>query len=227
MKWHKVVRSALLDPAEPGDTLFAPALLAAGGGFQPAESGDTKMRAITRHNFIARIHESGYNTPCSSGRGAARLARLHGVQEVGGSNPLAPTDPQTAEPLRSAVSLFRDAANPLAPTDPHTAEPLRSAVSLFRDAANPLALLETTTKKRAFAPVPAVLRFPLSPLRCGTQRLSNHPRIPKKDAVAQILADFSASSADFPRHCRHLLWTPPRLPPCQSARLRVSLYWEW
>ncbi len=26
-----------------------------------------------------------------SGRGAVRLARLHGVQEVGGSNPLAPT----------------------------------------------------------------------------------------------------------------------------------------
>ena len=26
-----------------------------------------------------------------SGRGAARLARVHGVQEVGGSNPLAPT----------------------------------------------------------------------------------------------------------------------------------------
>lgn len=30
--------------------------------------------------------------PSISGRGAARLARLHGVQEVGGSNPLAPTD---------------------------------------------------------------------------------------------------------------------------------------
>ncbi len=29
---------------------------------------------------------------CRSGRGAARLARLHGVQEVGGSNPLAPTE---------------------------------------------------------------------------------------------------------------------------------------
>jgi hypothetical protein len=27
-----------------------------------------------------------------SGRGADRLARLHGVQEVGGSNPLAPTE---------------------------------------------------------------------------------------------------------------------------------------
>jgi hypothetical protein len=27
-----------------------------------------------------------------SGRGAARLARLHGVQEVEGSNPFAPTD---------------------------------------------------------------------------------------------------------------------------------------
>src|SRR5215216_4449533 len=30
-----------------------------------------------------------------AGRGAARLARLHGVQEVGGSNPLAPTDKET------------------------------------------------------------------------------------------------------------------------------------
>src|SRR5512138_239939 len=29
--------------------------------------------------------------PAKSGRGAVRLARLHGVQEVGGSNPLAPT----------------------------------------------------------------------------------------------------------------------------------------
>ena len=28
----------------------------------------------------------------ASGRGAVRLARLHGVQEVGGSNPLAPTE---------------------------------------------------------------------------------------------------------------------------------------
>ena len=33
---------------------------------------------------------------CQSGRGAARLARLHGVQEVGGSNPLAPTDKDKA-----------------------------------------------------------------------------------------------------------------------------------
>ena len=33
---------------------------------------------------------------CQSGRGAARLARLHGVQEVGGSNPLAPTDEDKA-----------------------------------------------------------------------------------------------------------------------------------
>ena len=33
----------------------------------------------------------------SSGRGAARLARLHGVQEVGGSNPLAPTEKETPE----------------------------------------------------------------------------------------------------------------------------------
>ena len=30
-----------------------------------------------------------------SGRGAARLARLHGVQEVVGSNPIAPTHDKT------------------------------------------------------------------------------------------------------------------------------------
>ena len=30
-----------------------------------------------------------------SGRGAARLARLHGVQEVAGSNPVAPTGKKT------------------------------------------------------------------------------------------------------------------------------------
>jgi hypothetical protein len=30
-----------------------------------------------------------------SGRGAARLARLHGVQEVAGSNPVAPTKNKT------------------------------------------------------------------------------------------------------------------------------------
>jgi hypothetical protein len=31
-----------------------------------------------------------YDTLSQSGRGAARLAHLHGVQGVGGSNPLAP-----------------------------------------------------------------------------------------------------------------------------------------
>src|SRR5215208_2247785 len=41
--------------------------------------------------------------PCRSGRGAARLARLHGVQEVGGSNPLAPTKPSFT--LRMAVFM--------------------------------------------------------------------------------------------------------------------------
>jgi hypothetical protein len=34
-----------------------------------------------------------------SGRGADRLARLHGVQEVGGSNPLAPTKLQSQTAL--------------------------------------------------------------------------------------------------------------------------------
>ena len=49
-------------------------------------------------SYVAGIPNCDYNTACqspagwhNSGRGAARLARLHGVQEVGGSNPLAPT----------------------------------------------------------------------------------------------------------------------------------------
>ena len=39
---------------------------------------------------IAKLGDCVYNS-LRSGRGAVRLARLHGVQEVGGSNPLAPT----------------------------------------------------------------------------------------------------------------------------------------
>ena len=58
--------------------------------------------------------------PCQSGRGAARLARLHGVQEVGGSNPLAPTGKTLAREsfdlMWSDVSPSGDNANPLAPT---------------------------------------------------------------------------------------------------------------
>ena len=46
---------------------------------------------------IVRINENGYNSLHQSGRGAVRLARLHGVQEVGGSNPLAPTNPLKSE----------------------------------------------------------------------------------------------------------------------------------
>ena len=56
--------------------------------------------------------------PCQSGRGAARLARLHGVQEVGGSNPLAPTGKTLAREsfdlMGSDVSPSGDRANPLA-----------------------------------------------------------------------------------------------------------------
>jgi hypothetical protein len=47
------------------------------------------------------------NTP--SGRGAARLARLHGVQEVGGSNPLAPTEGNS----RDGVSFLVTNIGPL------------------------------------------------------------------------------------------------------------------
>ena len=40
---------------------------------------------------LAILAISRYNKHLSSGRGAVRLARLHGVQEVEGSNPFAPT----------------------------------------------------------------------------------------------------------------------------------------
>ena len=55
-------------------------------GFLFPRTGRLARKPVTRYN------------PDHSGRGAARLARLHGVQEVGGSNPLAPTEayPQTA-----------------------------------------------------------------------------------------------------------------------------------
>ncbi len=42
--------------------------------------------------YIVRREIKSYNIGHKSGRGAVRLARLHGVQEVGGSNPLAPTN---------------------------------------------------------------------------------------------------------------------------------------
>ncbi len=61
-KWYEVVQSAWLGQAEPGDTLFAPALLTPGVGFQPAESGDTKMGAITSKNFLALLERKCYNT---------------------------------------------------------------------------------------------------------------------------------------------------------------------
>ena len=40
---------------------------------------------------LPELQNTAIMSVAQSGRGAARLARLHGVQEVGGSNPLAPT----------------------------------------------------------------------------------------------------------------------------------------
>jgi hypothetical protein len=40
---------------------------------------------------VANPGEVRYNLPATSGRSAVRLARLHGVQEVRGSIPRAPT----------------------------------------------------------------------------------------------------------------------------------------
>ena len=49
------------------------------------------VKGLGYYSPIISDQFSWYNN-VRSGRGAVRLARLHGVQEVGGSNPLAPTD---------------------------------------------------------------------------------------------------------------------------------------
>ena len=48
----------------------------------------------------------------TSGRGAARLARLHGVQEVGGSNPLAPTERDSRNGVFSFYMMIETAQIP-------------------------------------------------------------------------------------------------------------------
>ena len=48
------------------------------------------VKGLGYYSPIISDQFSWYNN-VRSGRGAVRLARLHGVQEVGGSNPLAPT----------------------------------------------------------------------------------------------------------------------------------------
>ena len=54
-----------------------------------------------------------------SGRGAVRLARLHGVQEVEGSNPFAPTKkpPQGVFSFAGRSSPLRDGINSFPPTN--------------------------------------------------------------------------------------------------------------
>jgi hypothetical protein len=62
------------------------------GRYAKAHSSNLRemFHIIAKNNFVE------YNNGRCSGRGAVRLARLHGVQEVGGSNPLAPTITRTA-----------------------------------------------------------------------------------------------------------------------------------
>ena len=72
---------------------------------------------------VARIKKGYYNTASLyqlSGRGAVRLARLHGVQEVGGSNPLAPTIPTVKGcKIRNPSRFGGDGGWSVAPTVPH------------------------------------------------------------------------------------------------------------
>jgi hypothetical protein len=53
--------------------------------------------AKTKNLLRNKVNQAIIQPTHQSGRGAARLARLHGVQEVEGSNPFAPTEQRTAE----------------------------------------------------------------------------------------------------------------------------------
>jgi hypothetical protein len=59
-------------------------------------------RIIKRNADLAIKLVTRYNA-ARSGRGADRLARFNGVEEVGGSNPLAPTENRS---LRAPVFVF-------------------------------------------------------------------------------------------------------------------------
>jgi hypothetical protein len=83
--------------------------------------------------------------PCQSGRGAARLARLHGVQEVGGSNPLAPTEETLAReslaliiggrfPIEGTMQIPLWGTRPLAPTEK---TPVMESFTYYRSEVTP------------------------------------------------------------------------------------------
>ena len=64
---------------------------------------DSAQLTADKFKGLSELYEYAIICPqiILSGRSAVRLARLHGVQEVGGSNPLAPT----ISPLTSSSSL--------------------------------------------------------------------------------------------------------------------------
>jgi hypothetical protein len=64
------------------------------------------QRPKTKNLLRNKVNQAIIQPTHQSGRGAARLARLHGVQEVEGSNPFAPTE---QEPLKSGF-LFVEAS---------------------------------------------------------------------------------------------------------------------
>src|SRR5687767_15075172 len=67
-----------------------------------------------------------YPSSPRSGRGAAWLARFLGVEEVGGSNPLAPTN-SSAAPCRAAGARLASSAMGGLGVDPARADPAATA----------------------------------------------------------------------------------------------------
>ena len=63
------------------------------------------MRIFWLQQKPCEKNQNEYNN-CLSGRGAVRLACLHGVQEVEGSNPFAPTEKTLGEPPGSFCFMF-------------------------------------------------------------------------------------------------------------------------
>src|SRR5574341_843240 len=109
-KCHSEPRSGEESRVKCGDTCTSMQVLVC---FAPAALSMTyqaTLRKSSKPSCIVYVHRRffWYNAPRSSGRGAARLAHLHGVQGVGGSNPLAPTRHSGVPQLRNAAFCFQE-----------------------------------------------------------------------------------------------------------------------
>ena len=80
----------LVEHSAVDDRVWSPSIVSVDMDSTLLVSAAPTTRQIVARRRLAGHRQSRYNSDGLSGRGAVWLARLHGVQEVGGSSPLAP-----------------------------------------------------------------------------------------------------------------------------------------